>query len=595
MDYLPSVGIILINIIIVLYLAVLTLTKTDTRKMVWYIPVLFALFNVLLGTLIIAVSEKGTMAAYNGTRVEQIGSYFLSPFMLFFTADYLKIKIPKIVKISMLSIPATFLILVWTTQVHGLFYVPFHIAAEDTRVAIDYLSGPMRFYPHIYSLLCMVISAILIISHLIKKDIKNRRLLVILLVISLSPAIMNLLVSQNVFGMKELPVNPTTLTLTISCMLLYYCIVQLNMFDIITKGMEMALTFTKEAFILIDSDNRFLLANEPAIEIFPELDTMKKYVKIDSIENIPFKLPEGSAMSERLNFELDGNRFYTASIDAIIDENDNMIGHIILISNISDVILLAKKAEEANKIKSNFLQDLSHEMKAPLTIIATGADYSDSMLRKEIPDVPAAREAIGSIQEETQRIGRMVGGMIEMASMSEITGVRDRVDFTELLRKSVEAFRLTLQDKNRLHMEIPDELPDVFVEADGFRQVIANLLSNAAEYTSGDITVKASTGDGYITVEIIDFGESISPELLPNIFKRGVSGKDGTGYGLSICKTIVEAHGGAITIENRKPIIKNDTRDNNQFSAINYPLVTTGTVVTFTVPVYGGQEVAHKE
>jgi len=225
-----------------------------------------------------------------------------------------------------------------------------------------------------------------------------------------------------------------------------------------------------------------------------------------------------------------------------------------------------------NRAKTNFLQDMSHEMKTPLAIIAAGIDFTDSILREDNVDIKEARETLGSIQEETQRIGRMVSGMIEMASMDDSSGKRCRVDFAMLLKNSVEAFRITLPDKNRLRLEIAPGLPDVYVESDGFNQVITNLLTNSVTYSQGDISITANLNGKYITVQIADTGESIPPGLLDNVFRRGVSGTGGTGYGLYICKTIVEAHGGEIEMQSNPG---------------------DGTTVTFTVPVYGGQEGAH--
>jgi signal transduction histidine kinase len=98
---------------------------------------------------------------------------------------------------------------------------------------------------------------------------------------------------------------------------------------------------------------------------------------------------------------------------------------------------------------------------------------------------------------------------------------------------------------------------------------MANLFSNAADCTQdGEVVLEASADRNYITVVIRDTGEGVAPELLPRVFERGVSGKGGKGYGLAISKTIIEAHGGTIEI------------DNNEGG---------GAAVTFSIPVYGGQ------
>jgi len=229
---------------------------------------------------------------------------------------------------------------------------------------------------------------------------------------------------------------------------------------------------------------------------------------------------------------------------------------------------------ELNRTKTEFLQDMSHEMKAPLTVIATGIDFADMQLKAESGSLSEAGEALETVREETQRLGRMVSGMVNMASMSEVGENRKRVDFSALLNNSAEAFRVAIQQRgNSLGVEIAEGLPDVFVENDRYVQVMANLFNNARDNTdNGLITLTADQDGKYISVRLTDTGVGIEPELLPRVFDRGVSGSGSTGYGLYICKTVVEAHGGSIAIESEPD---------------------KGTAVTFTVPVYAGQEAGH--
>ncbi len=230
--------------------------------------------------------------------------------------------------------------------------------------------------------------------------------------------------------------------------------------------------------------------------------------------------------------------------------------------------------DRLNRTKTEFLQDMSHEMKAPLMVIATGIDAATMRLSEGEAGREKAKGALETIREETQRLGRMVSGMVGLAHLEGVTENRRRVDFAALLTSSAEAMRLTLeQQNNTLRVRIASGLPDVFVENDRFVQVVTNLLSNACDHTrDGQIIVAAEPSDGYITVRVSDTGDGIGPEILPVVFDRSVSGRGGTGYGLYICKTVIEAHGGTINIESAPG---------------------GGTTVSFTVPVYGGQEAGH--
>lgn len=229
-----------------------------------------------------------------------------------------------------------------------------------------------------------------------------------------------------------------------------------------------------------------------------------------------------------------------------------------------------------NTRKNEFLQNMRHEMKNPLTVMATGIDFSDGQISREKEAMPEVREALEIVRMETLRLGRMIESMAVLASMDEISENRRRVDFAALLTHSAELFRLELAQKNiDIRIDLESDMPDVFIEKDRFIQVIANLLANAAAHTkNGRITLTANCDKFFITVCVADNGVGIPNDIISHVFDRGFSGRGSTGYGLHLCKTIIEAHGGIIEIESEPG---------------------EGTAITFTLPVYSGQEAGHNE
>ncbi|MCL2107634.1 MAG: HAMP domain-containing histidine kinase [Oscillospiraceae bacterium] len=230
--------------------------------------------------------------------------------------------------------------------------------------------------------------------------------------------------------------------------------------------------------------------------------------------------------------------------------------------------------EELNRMKTEFLQDMSHEMQNPLTTITRCIGHAGSRL--ELPDgLGAARDVLNIAEDEALRLGRMVASMVNLAAMSGSAEGREKINFAEILSNCAEMFRLQLNNRgNALHVDIDPGLPPVYGIADSLKQVPINLLANAARHTgNGAVTLEASLESGFITVVVRDTGEGIPPELLPRVFERGVSSNKSPGYGLSICRTIVEAHGGEIQIESEQG---------------------KGTAVTFTIPAYGGQSEARR-
>ena len=228
-----------------------------------------------------------------------------------------------------------------------------------------------------------------------------------------------------------------------------------------------------------------------------------------------------------------------------------------------------------NHMKTEFLQDIKHEIKNPLLIVSLTADlihtYIDSGVKTD-----EAHTALNSMQNEAMRLGRMINGMVEMATMSGSPMSREKIDFAAMLQNCAETSRLQIEQKNiKLLINIAPDLPHIYAEAEQLVRVPHNLLTNAIDCTHcGEISLDATAENNYITVTVRDTGEGVPEEILPRVFERGVSGKGGKGYGLSICKTIVEAHGGEIRLESEPG---------------------KGTAATFSIPVYSGQNEARED
>lgn len=225
--------------------------------------------------------------------------------------------------------------------------------------------------------------------------------------------------------------------------------------------------------------------------------------------------------------------------------------------------------ERASRAKTEFLSNTSHEMRTPLTVISVNIQTVADILEEmdgAVKDSEAA-QLLQSAQQEIMRLARMVGGTLTLAAMSENTD-KKAVNLSALLSSSAEMFSLHLQRSgNTLTMEIAEGLT-VFGNADLLVQVVANLLQNAAAHTQqGDVILRAQKSGHDILVTVTDTGAGISAELLPHVFERGVS-TGGTGFGLYLCKTVVESHGGRIWIEST---------------------AGGGTMVTFSLPAYEGQ------
>jgi signal transduction histidine kinase len=206
--------------------------------------------------------------------------------------------------------------------------------------------------------------------------------------------------------------------------------------------------------------------------------------------------------------------------------------------------------DNLNRMKDEFLQNISHEMKTPLTVISTNVINADDLLDFD-GDKTALRINLRSAQAEVMRMARMVDSAMEFSSAKESRQMLEALDIAMLIRADAQTYHYLLERHgNVLSLEIPDALPPVYGNADTLSQVLSNLLSNANRHTeNGGISVIVTEREGAVEVTVRDNGEGVAPEVLPHVFERGVS-TEGTGFGLFICKSIMDAHGGRISLEN---------------------------------------------
>jgi len=222
--------------------------------------------------------------------------------------------------------------------------------------------------------------------------------------------------------------------------------------------------------------------------------------------------------------------------------------------------------DRLNQMKNEFFLNMNHDFKTPLNVISTSVfnviDMCDYGFDEKI-----IREVMGNAQNEIMRMARMVDSAMKHSTLYESHEDMKPMDITELLREGAETYRALLERQgNLLKLDIPDTLPPILGSTDILLHVLSNLLSNANRYTrNGVITLSAEAEDtDFLIVKANDTGTGINPELLPDVFKRGVSDA-GTGLGLSICKSAIEAHGGTIGIES---------------------IPGVGTTVWFSIPIY---------
>jgi two-component system sensor histidine kinase KdpD len=210
---------------------------------------------------------------------------------------------------------------------------------------------------------------------------------------------------------------------------------------------------------------------------------------------------------------------------------------------------------QAEKIKTAFLDAVTHDLRTPLTSIKAAA----TTLQPQVSDAnERVRELLTVIVEESDRLNRFIEGIIELARLegghANLRMVR--VNVNELVDAALERAGGRLRD-HRVEVLTRDDLPSIAVDRTGITEVLYTLLDNAAKYSRpySRVAVAAAVIDNEVHVTVEDEGKGIPPALRARVFERFVraeNGMAGFGMGLAIAKAIIDAHHGRIWIEGRR-------------------------------------------
>lgn len=232
------------------------------------------------------------------------------------------------------------------------------------------------------------------------------------------------------------------------------------------------------------------------------------------------------------------------------DRNDE-IGELAVAFN-----AMADSLAQAEQKRSEFVANVSHELKTPMTTIA---GFAEGILDGTIPP-EKERESLQVISSETRRLSRLVRRMLELSRMqsSERVAAQEQFDAQEILLQVLVSLEAKITEKD---LDVQTELPDsplmVWGDPDAVTQVCYNLLDNAVKFATpgGLLTLKIATRGGKAYISIGNEGETIPPDQLAHIFDRfhkadgsRSAHKEGVGLGLYIVKTLLNTYKENITV-----------------------------------------------
>lgn len=219
---------------------------------------------------------------------------------------------------------------------------------------------------------------------------------------------------------------------------------------------------------------------------------------------------------------------------------------------------MTKRLSELEKMRRNFVANVSHELRSPLTSIQ---GYIDALIQGKGKEKQDEKNYLQILQKETHRLSRLVNDLLEISRFDSQTVQFSLNDFPlrSVIDRAISSLRVQSSAKNlTITTNLPSNLPFCYGDEDRIEQVVYNLLDNAIRYSSegGEVIIFATTFDDEVSVFVTDFGQGIPSQDLPFIWDRFYRvdksrsrNEGGTGLGLAIVKEIIDKHGGLVMVE----------------------------------------------
>jgi signal transduction histidine kinase len=216
------------------------------------------------------------------------------------------------------------------------------------------------------------------------------------------------------------------------------------------------------------------------------------------------------------------------------------------------------RESEITRLKTEFVHNISHELKTPLTLIHL---FGETLQRKENLTDEERKECYEIITKESERLSHLINNVLDFSRIEmgrkEFTFKNENI--ATVVSDTLESYRYHLERKGfTIETDITSDIPEIIIDREAIASVLINLLSNVMKYSpkEKEVTVKLMRDGENAVLQVKDKGIGISPKEILKIFQRFYRSQNitaseigGSGLGLTLVKHIIEAHGGRIQVE----------------------------------------------
>ena len=323
------------------------------------------------------------------------------------------------------------------------------------------------------------------------------------------------------------------------------------------KQIETIILHMTDGIVAFDMEGKLILINPAATRLLQLLPTDTTFRKIFNdklhidinMEKIIY-LENWTSSEQKVNV---ADKVINLFFAQFKDENDRPSGIMVMIQDITEHVKL-------DNMRKEFVADVSHELKTPITSIM---GYSDTLLEGEY-DKETQERFLKVIATESRRMAKLVTDLLTLSRFdnNQILQEKTKFDLGELVKQCQNNLEIQIsQKKHKVECFVTADVPPVYADKEGIERVVINILTNAIKYTPEGGNIKIYVGfvynDAYI--KVIDNGIGIPEDDLKRIFERfyrvdkaRTRKMGGTGLGLSIAKEILDRNNGNIDIKSEE-------------------------------------------
>lgn len=239
-----------------------------------------------------------------------------------------------------------------------------------------------------------------------------------------------------------------------------------------------------------------------------------------------------------------------------------LVSAVIIVVGLVLVWLAVVTERRASRMKSDFIANVSHELKTPLSLIRM---FGEMVATGRHKGEEAAREYGAIITRESERLSHLIDNVLDFARLERGKASYHFAEgnLADVVERALDICRYRLdREKMKLTLSVTEELPPARIDENEITLVVLNLVDNAIKHAAdgGKVEVTLARAPGFITLAVRDFGAGIPPAEQSRIFERFYRSQStrernirGSGIGLALVQYIAEAHGGRVTVESPVP------------------------------------------